>query len=416
MKILLINKFHYERDGGTRAYFDTAEILKNHGHEVAFFSMRHESNLPTPWSKYFVDQVDYNRQGLSLSQKIKAAANLIYNFEAARRLEVLLKEFKPDLAHLHVIYHQLSPAIIHTLRKYEIPMVMTLHDYKFICPNYNLYAHGQIWEKSRPAKYYKVFLEKAVKDSYAKSLVCALEAYIHKFLKVYEQVDLFISPSRFLIDKYKEFGFKNDIVYLPNALIKDKEKKNTAAAAEKYILYFGRLSREKGIHILVKAYAALRTELKLYILGSGPMEKDLRILAEESGLDGKINFMGHRTGQELDNFIHGAEFIVAPSLWFENAPYSVIEAMAQGKVVIASSLGGLKEIIQSGQNGFLYKAGDAKELVKVMNYIISRPEIKNQLGINAAGSVVLRNNQDDFYNKLIKFYAEAASKTAGGRH
>ncbi|PIT94777.1 glycosyltransferase family 1 protein, partial [Candidatus Falkowbacteria bacterium CG10_big_fil_rev_8_21_14_0_10_38_22] len=179
MRVLLINKYHYLRGGAERSYFDTAELLASHGHEVAFFSMKHPENLPTEWSKYFIDQIDYQNE-TNLFKKITAVINIFYNFRARKNLEELINEFKPDVAHLHNIYHQLSPSIISVLKKHNIPVIMTLHDYKLICPNYNLYASGQIWEKSKPDKFYQAFLSKAVKNSYLKSFICAVEAYSHK--------------------------------------------------------------------------------------------------------------------------------------------------------------------------------------------------------------------------------------------
>lgn len=409
MKILLINKYHYLKGGAERTYFDTAKILADHGHEIAFFSMKHPSNRPSRWSKYFTQQVNYQVKS-NLRDKIKAVFNIFYNLEAKSNLEQLLVEFKPDIIHLHNIYHQLSPSIIAVLKKHQLPTVMTLHDYKLICPNYNLFAQGKIWERSRPNKYYRVVFDKAIKNSYLKSLVCALEAYFHKFLGLYDKIDLFISPSRFLINKYKEFGFKNKIIYLPNALA-ENNKTSVIAPAEKYILYFGRLAPEKGIDILLKAYANLNTELKLYILGDGPIKPDLEILARKLNLINKINFISHKNGRELYEIIGGAEFVVAPSLWLENAPYGVIEAMAMGKTVIASDLGGLKEIIKNGSDGFLFKAGEIDELLKVMNYLISHPEIKDKIKINAIKSAALKNSQQNYYNKLIAIYDQASVKS-----
>jgi glycosyltransferase involved in cell wall biosynthesis len=144
MKILLINNYHYSRDGVTRAYFDLAEILTAHGHEVAFFSAQSEKLTPTKWSKYFPAATDFEGRKTNIFTKLKLIAKGFYNWEAKKKLAELLKDFKPDVAHLHNIYHHLSPSIISVLRKNKIPTVMTLHDYALISPNYNLYANGRI--------------------------------------------------------------------------------------------------------------------------------------------------------------------------------------------------------------------------------------------------------------------------------
>lgn len=407
MKILLINKYHYSRDGGTRAYFDLAKILTAHGHEVAFFSMKHPQNEPSEWSEFFVDNIDYRDDHLSWKNKIMAVLNIFYNFEAKRKLSLLLKKFKPDIAHLHVIYHQLSPSIIDTLKKNKIPMVMTLHDYKLICPNYNLLVRGKIWERSKPAKYYRCFFDRCVKDSYLKSLVCTLEAYLHKFLRLYEKVNLYISPSQFLISKFQEYNFKKEIVYLPNPFLPEEAKKSSAPAeASKYILYYGRLSEEKGIADLLRAYGLLKAKIPLYIVGTGPEETELKNIVSREKIS-NVEFFGYRAGAELWRLVSGAEMIIVPSKWYENAPYIVVEAMALGKIVLAASIGGLTEMINDGVNGFLFESGNIDDLQKKIKYILARPENRESLGRQAQAAIKERNDKKKYYEKLLEIYEKA---------
>jgi glycosyltransferase involved in cell wall biosynthesis len=411
MRILLINKFHYLKGGSERCYFDTARILTDYGHEVAFFAMAHPENIPSPWSKYFVEEADYLQSQGGLFRKIKLAGKIIYNFQAQKNLEKLIKEFKPEVAHLHNIYHQLSPSIIRTLKKNKIPMAITLHDYKLVCPNYNLLARGKIWEKSRPAKYYKCFFDRCVKDSYVKSLVCVLEAYFHKFLKIYDQVDAFISPSRFLIEKFKEFDFEKEIKYLPNPLLFDSSEKAGERKNHNYILYFGRLSEEKGVDDLIRAYSLLKIDSKLIIAGAGPQADSLKKLAAEKGLKEKIVFVGHQKEEALWNLVKRANFIVVPSRWYENAPYNVSEAMALTKVVICAKIGGLSEIIRDRENGFLFEPGDIGELAEKMRKILSLPEeAKNKIGERARQTIEEKNNKENYYNNLKNIYEEISSK------
>ena len=148
MKILLINKYHYLKGGAERAYFDMARILTERGHEVAFFSMKHPENRATPWEKYFVENIEYHDTELSIGRRLALAGKILFNFEAKRKLSELLDEFQPDIAHAHNIYHQLTPSIFWPLAKRRIPIVMTLHDYKIVSPNYNLFVRGRIWEHS----------------------------------------------------------------------------------------------------------------------------------------------------------------------------------------------------------------------------------------------------------------------------
>ncbi len=400
MKILLINNYHYLRGGSERAYFDTAKILEENGHEVAFFSTKNKNNFPTKWEKFFVSSNDFEEK-MSWTKKLKFLAAGFYNFEAKRSLEELLKEFKPDIAHLHNIYHHLSPSVIDVLKSNEIPTVMTLHDYQLISPNYNLFANGKIWEASKPDKYWRCVADRCIKNSFWKSLLATVEAYFYKWFGFYENINLFISPSRFLIEKFKEFGFKKKIIYLPNPL--SVEKKNVAVESDQsYILYYGRLSAEKGIEDLLSAYSKLDAKIKLKIAGVGPLQKTLEERIKKERISG-VEFLGHLDGKELQRAIVGAEFIVVLSRWYENAPYSVLESLALGKIVLASDLGGLPELIKDGENGFLFSAGNIEDLSVKMKYIISHPELKEKIAPAAVVSVSA-NNPKEYYENLMKIY------------
>ncbi|MFW5888321.1 MAG: glycosyltransferase [Patescibacteria group bacterium] len=409
MKILQVNNYHYRRGGAEACYFDTAELLKKGGHEVAHFSMHHPKNQQGAWNGYFADNSDFNNK-YSFVDKTKAVGRIFYNREAKKKIRKLIKEFRPDIAHLHNIYHHLSPSIIDELKKQGVPTVMTLHDYKLICPNYNLFAHGEIWERNKKHKYYRCFLDKCVKDSYAKSLVCTAEAYLHYFLGIYQKADAFISPSRFLIDKFEKFGFNKKIYHLPNPILEQdtlpiKEEKKS----ERYILYFGRLSREKGLKELIEAYGifikrAGEKDIKLKITGDGPQKEELEKLVQEKGLEDRVVFTGRKEKEDLREIVKEAMIAVFPFKWYENYPYSILEAQQAGKAVISSDLGGANELIKNGYNGFLYTAGNVEELSVLMEKLAFDPLLRKEAGEKAQRTVAQRNDKDNFYEQLISIY------------
>lgn len=417
MKILQINKFHYLRGGAERAYFNTAKVLVEHGHDIAFFSMNHPKNIASSWSKYFIDFVDYQDKKLNLFKKAETVLKIFYNWQARKNLEKLIKKFRPDIAHLHNIYHQLSPSIIDILKKYQIPMVMTLHDYKLICPNYNLLSDGKIWEKSKQNKYYKCLADRCIDNSFSRSLICVAEAYFHKWLKIYQKINIFISPSNFLIEKFKEFGFAGQLVYLPNCLlnfdklikVKDKE----------YILYFGRLSQEKGVADLIKAYAKIRQTVKhqLIIAGDGKERKKLEQLTIKLNVFNRVKFIDHQYGDKLLNLISNATFVVIPSIWQENAPYSIIEAMALTKTVICSKVGGLSELIDDGETGFLYPVGDIDKLANIMEKMLApnQAQALQEIGQRAKEKIVIKNNKESYYSLLTAIYEQAIKQNKKSR-
>lgn len=357
MKILLINKYHFLKGGAERAYFDMARMLEARGHEVAFFSMKHPENIPTPWEKYFVENAEYQDDRQSLWKKLALAMGIIYSFEAKRNLEKLLDEFHPDIAHVHNIYHQLSPSIFWPLKKRGIPIVMTLHDYKLISPNYSLFVRGKIWEHTSGLR---SILDRSVKDSYMKSLVCALEQWLHALIGSYRKVDAFVAPSRFLIAKFTELGFSRPIAYLPNPLASPAPAFPDARESGTF-LFFGRLSVEKGVETLIEAFVSLPGKT-LWIVGDGPDRRHLEALVSERGVAERVKFFGTLYGDDLERLKQRAQAVILPSVWYENFPYALIESLQSGCAVIASDLGGMPERIRHGENGLLFAAGDAGAL------------------------------------------------------
>jgi glycosyltransferase involved in cell wall biosynthesis len=405
MKILLINKYNYQKGGAETYFINFQEVLKSHGHEVAVFSMKDERNLPSKYEAYFSDRVDYNESKSSWKQKIKMAVNIVYNFQAAKNLDLLIKDFKPDLAHIHNVYHQLSPSVIMTLKKNNIPIVQTLHDYKLICPNYQLFNKGKICTKCQGKKFYNCFLGKCVKDSYLKSLIITLESYLHhRVLKTYRQVDLYIAPSQFMKDISVKFGIpKEKIVVINNFVEPEKIIFGGKEDGEAFILYFGRLSKEKGVDILINSMKDVKGAT-LKIIGNGPEEFELKLLAKRLNLETKIEFLGPKYGTQLMSYLKKAKAVVLPSIWYENMPLSMLEAMTASRVVIASRTGGMAEMINDKQNGFLFDLGNSIELSEIINSL-------DKYNLGAIGAKarerVLALNRDNHYYDVLNIYNNA---------
>lgn len=389
MRILLINKYHYKKGGAERAYFDTARILAENGHSVAFFSMQHPDNFPTPWSKYFVSQVDYLDTKQSLWKKLSAAVSLIWSFEAARKLEALIIEFSPEVAHLHNTYHQLSPSILWVLKKHRVKVVMTLHDYKALSPNYSLFVRGKIWEHTSG---WRTIYDRAVKDSLMKSVVCAFELWLHRLLGSYSLVDQYIAPSQFLIAEYEKLGFPYAIQHVAQPL-SPFPTKPVAFGTGKYFLFAGRLSQEKGARTLLKTFAMMPQE-RLVVAGSGPETESLK---QQFGSQSNITFLGHLTGEPLDRVFREAKAFIIPSEWYENMPYSMLEALGYGLPVIGSRLGGITERIVDSQNGFLFEAGNVESLRQA----ILKYENSDQLAMSQAAWESIQDLREEAYYRAL---------------
>lgn len=396
MKILQVNKYYYPRGGADRYFLDLSSALEKAGHEVAVFAMQHPKNATTPWSRYFVSRVSFNEGGGK--NKFKIPGRVLYSLEAKRKFTELIKDFQPDIIHIHNIYHQLSPSILDAAARFKIPVIMHLHDYKLICPNHALFTEGKYCERCRPQHYLQCLKHRCVKNSFAPSALAALEMYLHhSVLKIYEKrISVFIAPSAFMkntAERFGQDGKKIRVIYNPygqefdsNDLIKEKtENKNIADnKKENYFLYFGRLSEEKGLSILIQAAALAGQKVKL--AGTGPEEAALQTLTKN--LKAPVEFLGLKTAAELKPLISDSQAVIIPSIWGENMPLSLLEAFSLGKPVIASNIGGLPEIVHDGINGLLCNPGDAHDLAEKM------------LAISKLDGRTLRKNAQDAVKDL----------------
>ena len=354
----MVNKFFYIKGGSETYYFALKRKLEEEGHQVIDFSMKDEKNFESPYSDFFVDNVDYSGNS-SLSSKLKMASNIIYSKEAKKKFESLVLKEKPDIVHLHIFQHQISPSILDVCKKYNIPTVYTAHDLKMICLNYKMMHHGRICEDCRDGHFYHCAINKCVKDSFSKSCINTIEGYLHKWRKSYDAIDYIITPSDFYSRKFVEFGVNPErVVYIPNFLDREKPSVNKRDDNERYFLYFGRLSEEKGILTLIKAMEGIDSDL--YIVGSGPLKEEIQGYVSTNNLT-NIKLLGFKSGQELIDIVGNAKAVVLPSEWYENGPYSAIEALHLGRPIIGADIGGIPELVDG--NGYLFDSGNVRELV-----------------------------------------------------
>jgi len=401
VKVLLVNKFFYLKGGPERHIFKISKILETKGHQVIPFSMKDERNEPTPFEKYFVSKVDFNSP-MSLGDKLRMVPRVVYFLEAKRKIEALIKEARPDIAHLHNIAHQISPSVLHSLKKFDLPVIQTLHDYKLICPTYNMVARGRICERCKGHQYYEAVLQRCNKGSFSFSLLNCAEMYIHKFLRIYERnVDFFIAPSNFLRHKIIEFGINGGkIFHVPNFV--DCREYSPHFDGDNYFVYFGRVSREKGLLTLIRTVRDIKTS-RLVIVGEGELRNRLEEYVSEKGI-ANIEFSGYLGEERLKSVIRNSMFAVVPSEWYENCPYSVLEAFALGKPVIGSDIGGIPELIDDGINGLLFETGNSQELSEKIAYLTSRPRLREQMGRNARKKVEEEYNPELYYERLMEIY------------
>lgn len=398
MKVLLVNKFYYQRGGAETYILEIEKKLRAEGHEVAIFSMHHPKNLESIWSKYFVSRVSFNEG--NIFQRLKGAIRIFYSLEAKRKFTSLLNDFKPDIIHIHNIYHQISPSILPVAKRFGVPVIMHLHDYKLICPNYQLFDGKRICYDCLAPNYWQCFLKKCFGNSYLKSFLVSAETFFHhKILNIYQRnINLYIAPSKFMKDISVRSGIpKGKIIVLYNFIF---SKPVTEIISKNYILYVGRLSSEKGVMVLIEAIKKLpQTFLK--IVGAGPQQLFLQKKVIEYGLSEQIEFMGHKNKEDVEQFMKEAKAVVIPSVWLENMPFTLLEAMSLGRVVIASKIGGLTELINNRENGLIFEANDSEGLKDKIN-ILEKVDCQ-KIGL-AAKQTVLKLNLEAHFKALLELY------------
>lgn len=400
--LLSINSYHYRRGGADAAYFDHAALMESLGWRNTFFSMRFPDNLPCESSDYFVDEIQFGHD-YSVREKVVKATKVIYSFEARRKLRELISDRRPDIAHLHNIYHHLSPSILSLLKESGIPAVMTAHDLKIACPNNKMLNSSGVCERCKGGRHYQAILNRCVLDSVAASTIVALESTLHRWLGSYRRnLARIISPSRFFIDKFVDWGWpRTSFVHIPNFV--DANAFEPAFDPGGYLVYLGRLSREKGLLTLV--HAATRAKVPLVLVGTGPLGDELKQTAAR--LDAPVTFAGYKTGEELRTLVRGARAAVLPSECYENAPFSVLESLAMGKPVVGARIGGIPEMIRHHETGWLFESGnvDALELALRSAYECPKEKLVT-LGRQGRHLVETEFTRERYVSAMLQVYGE----------
>jgi glycosyltransferase involved in cell wall biosynthesis len=396
MKILQANKFFFLNGGSETVMFQERDYLLANGHQVVDFAMQDDRNFASRYSDYFVGNRSYKQSESGKLSKITDAIAFVHSAEAVKSISRLINDTKPDIVHCHNIYHQLTPSIIGAAKKSGVPVVLTLHDYKPVCPTYNRLQQGKPCSKCLDGNFSQVLRNRCADGSIGKSALLFAEATVQRVMGNYEKVDAFIAPSKFMQQSIAHRAPAARIKQLTNGI--DVNAVKVSEVDSGYVLYIGRLVPEKGVETLLKAHARAGSQWSLVVAGTGPLENVLKAQYNPS------IFVGHLAGDALKVTIAQAAVIVVPSEWYENCPMSVLEAMAYGKPVVGSRMGGIPELVEEGKTGLLYEAGNVNELTAVLDRLMTSTELRQQMG--AAGRLRVSSHFSlDQHNKgLIDVY------------
>lgn len=345
MKILMVNKFLYPRGGSESYMLKLGEQLQKQGHTVEYFGMQDAQNTVGNSCGLYTGNMDFHSTGL---ERFLYPFKIIYSREAEKKIGKVLDTFQPDIVHMNNINFQLTPSIIYAVKKRNIPLVQTVHDYQMICPNHLLYS----FTESKPCdrcingSKWNCFKHSCIHDSKIKSLLGVIEGKLYAALKTYRLVDLYICPSDFLANKLLKGSdlFKGKTFTIHNFI----EKKFTPEKVEAqvpYIVFVGRLSKEKGVELLAEA-AKLLPAYQFVVAGTGPDDACLKDIPN-------VTLKGFVGGAALTNLMANAKLLIAPSVCYENCPLSILEAHSLGVPVVTMNSGGMAELVEDGKSGAL---------------------------------------------------------------
>lgn len=407
MKVLMCNSFYYLRGGVERCFFALSGLLSDHGHQVIPFCMQHPRNYPSDYARYFVSGIDFphlmqHRPGLA--GQFRAVERVLYSREAQRNVERLILDTRPDVAHVQEVDHEISPSILPVIRKHGIPIVQTLHDYKWLCPNTNFVCRGEVCERCAGGGFYHAVLRRCKRDSRAASLLACLEAYFQRLSHIYERhVNCFLVPGRFLERKLVDHGFRAPMIRLPHPV--DLDRFAPLSEPGQYFLFFGRLVALKGVRTLFEALRYVERPVQMVVAGEGDLEADLREYAGHHGLS-NVRFVGYLDTEALIPVVQRAAFVVFPSECYENYPMSIIESFACATPVIASNIGGIPDIVHDGQNGLLFEPGNARHLAERIEYLMHRSQQAVAMGQAGRRQVEAANHPEHYYQQIAALYHE----------
>jgi glycosyltransferase involved in cell wall biosynthesis len=401
LRVLQVNKYHYLKGGAERYYFELSRMLEERGHDVVPFSMQDPENQPTEYAEFFVSPSDFDRR-VRFADRLGAAVRVVYSVEARRKIEALVDRVRPDVAHLHNIAHQLSPSILYGLKAKGVPVVQTLHDYKLVCPNYQMFVGGEVCERCRGGRYYRAVVHRCMHGSTAKSLNVCVEAYLHAALGTYRRlVDLFVAPSRSIMDRMIAHGVApSRIVHVPHAIALEGYEPSYESGA--HAAYVGRLADGKGVDVVLRAAARVRG-VRFVIAGTGPLADELTARAANMGLD-NVEFLGYVTGDALRAAFSGAFCVIMPSECLENSPITVFESFAFGKPVVGASIGGIPELIVEGETGLLFDPGDDAGLAESVEALAGDRRRAAEMGRAARARLERAHSPEVHCRRILGIY------------
>ncbi len=409
MKVLLISNHYAELPGGAISVVRaTKTLLEDQGHTTVPFSIQEGTTLPTPVRSYFPSVQRLRWQPLPSD----ATGASPYSFPARESLRRLVADYRPTVAHLHNVFSILTLSVVDALHDEGVPTVMTLHEFKSVCPNGLLFTHDGICHRCvHGGRFWNAVRHRCVGESVYKSAIAAAEAYFYRFRNIWSKVDAFVAPSEFLRDVVVAGGLPADrveVISNPAPVLEDIGERDIAAPA--FFVYSGRLLPQKGLDVLLDASALLRPGIRVVIYGSGPLDQYLRDRVEREGLP--VDLRGYADEVTIAADLERCMALVSPSVWYENCPMTILEAAGRGVATVGSDLGALPDLVKHKESGILVAPGDPRSLASALLQLADDPAWAVELGRRAWEDARTRHNPQTHIAAITALYEKAAARSA----
>lgn len=408
-KILLVNYRYFVSGGPEKYMFNIKNVFEQKGHKVVPFSVKNNKNVETEYKKYFVKPIGgenvvyFNEYKKTPQTILQMLSRSFYSPEVKRALKYEIDSEKPDA--IYILHHinKLSPSVIKAAKESGKKVVVRLSDFFLMCPRFDFLRDGNVCENCLKGSLMNAVNYKCVQNSKAASIIRVMSMKFHRLIKIYDLVDYFVTPSAFLRSKLIEFGFSEEkVIHIPTFI--DSSQIEANYTHQNYILYLGRLNKEKGVEYAIRAMKYIEDKsLILKVVGQasdGELENIKNIIASNNLHN--VELLGFKSGKELEQLISNSKFIVVPSIWYDNMPNVLLEAFAHGKPAIASNFGSLPEVVDDGVNGLLFETKNELDLAEKIDLLNSNNKLMIEYGKNAREKAEKYYNSELHYRQLSK--------------
>ena len=382
MRLIGIHTHYQQRGGEDESFSAEVALLQERGHQV--------------------QPVTFHNQGLETLCRWEQAAVTLWNREAYRQVREAIRTLRPDLVHIHNTFPLASPAVIRAAKAEGVPVIMTLHNYRLLCVNALLFREGRVCEACLGRFPWRGAIYGCYRQSRAASAVVAGMLTLHRLLGTWSLVDRFIALTDFARQKFIQAGFPPEkLAVKPNFVHPDP---GPGEGRGGYALFVGRLSPEKGVRTLLRAWERLGGKVPLKIVGDGPLAGDVRQAVRQ--MPG-VEWLGRKTPDEVYTLMGNAAFLVFPSEWYETFGRVAIEAFAKGTPVLAADIGAVAEVTDHGRTGLHFRPGDPEDLAAKVEWLLAHPTELARMRREARTEYEAKYTAERNYQLLMEIYGQA---------